>query len=196
MLQCESKFTNFPNSTVWKFQDFSATLILREINFRESKSSKTAIFALLESLNFDFYEFWHFWRFKLTKFRAPKVAKISVLELLDSPKLISRKFLVTEISWLFHTVHTHSVKSSKTKESNNFETNLMEFLHLKNYTFNKQELNYQGYFNCWFPIKTGIIHQLLTFLRYWNDLINCSDFFNESTFNTKWSKWFTKENMI
>ena len=37
-----------------------------------------------------------FWRLqftKLTKFRAPKIAKKLVLELLDSPKLISRKIL-------------------------------------------------------------------------------------------------------
>jgi len=33
-------------STMWKFQDFSVTLILREINFGEFKSSKTAVFAI------------------------------------------------------------------------------------------------------------------------------------------------------
>ena len=36
--------------TVWKYQDFSATQILREINFEESKSSKNAIFTILEAL--------------------------------------------------------------------------------------------------------------------------------------------------
>ena len=40
--------------TVWKFQDFSVTLILREINFGVSRSSKTAIFVFLEALNFEF----------------------------------------------------------------------------------------------------------------------------------------------
>ena len=30
--------------TVWKFHDFSVTQILREINFRECRSSKNAIF--------------------------------------------------------------------------------------------------------------------------------------------------------
>ena len=36
--------------TVWKFQDFSAIQILCEINFGESRSSKTAILAILEAL--------------------------------------------------------------------------------------------------------------------------------------------------
>ena len=45
-----------------------------------------------------FYEFLHFLKMKLTKitiFRAPKVAKMAILELLDSPKMISRKIRVT-----------------------------------------------------------------------------------------------------
>ena len=40
-------------STVWKFQDFSVTYILREINFGDSRSFKTAVFAIIEALNFD-----------------------------------------------------------------------------------------------------------------------------------------------
>ena len=31
--------------TMWKFQDFSVTHILREINFGESRSYKTVVFA-------------------------------------------------------------------------------------------------------------------------------------------------------
>ena len=46
--------------TVWKFQDFSIIHILREINFEDSKSAKSAILTHLEALNFDFYEFLHF----------------------------------------------------------------------------------------------------------------------------------------
>ena len=41
---------------------------------------------------------------KLTIFKATKIAKKSVLELLDSPKLISRKIWMTEKFWNFHTV--------------------------------------------------------------------------------------------
>ena len=42
---------------VWKFQDFSITQILREINFSDSKSAKSAILTHLEALDFDIYEF-------------------------------------------------------------------------------------------------------------------------------------------
>ena len=36
--------------TVWKLKDFSVIQILREINFGQSRSSKTAIFAILGAL--------------------------------------------------------------------------------------------------------------------------------------------------
>ena len=46
--------------TVWKFQDFSSTQILRDIYFGESRSSTTAILTYSEALNFDFfYQFLH-----------------------------------------------------------------------------------------------------------------------------------------
>ena len=48
-----------------------------------------------------------FWRLKFTKstkFRAPKLAKTTVLQILDSQKLISRKIWVIGKSWNFHTV--------------------------------------------------------------------------------------------
>ena len=37
--------------TVWTFQDFSVAQILREDKVGESRSTKTAIFAILEALN-------------------------------------------------------------------------------------------------------------------------------------------------
>ena len=40
--------------TVWKFHDFSITHILREINFWDPRSAKSAILAHLETLNFVF----------------------------------------------------------------------------------------------------------------------------------------------
>ena len=46
--------------TVWKFQDFSITQILREINFGGSRSAKSATLTHLDSLNFYFNEFLHF----------------------------------------------------------------------------------------------------------------------------------------
>ena len=36
----------------WKFQDFSVIQILREINFRESRSAKSAVYAISGALNF------------------------------------------------------------------------------------------------------------------------------------------------
>ena len=51
-----------------------------------------------EVLICDFYEFVHFPKAEITLiiiFIAPKMAKIAVFELLDSPKLISRKIWVT-----------------------------------------------------------------------------------------------------
>ena len=45
---------------MWKFHDFSITQILREIDFWDSRGAKSAIFAILEALKFDFYEFLHF----------------------------------------------------------------------------------------------------------------------------------------
>ena len=47
------------SSTMWNFHDFSTTQILREINFRDARSAKSAIFTYLEPLNFDSYEFLH-----------------------------------------------------------------------------------------------------------------------------------------
>jgi len=80
---------------VWKKHDFSITHILREIKLGDSRSAKSAILAHLVALNFDFCDlFALFWRLKLTKltkFRAPKMTKIAVLEVISSPKLISRE---------------------------------------------------------------------------------------------------------
>ena len=47
-------------STLWKFQDFSISQILREIKCEDSGSAKSAILTRLGALNCDFYEFLHF----------------------------------------------------------------------------------------------------------------------------------------
>ena len=41
--------------TVWKFQGFSATQILREINFDYFRRSKNCIFTIVEASNFYFW---------------------------------------------------------------------------------------------------------------------------------------------
>ena len=64
-------FTRYSNSnTVWKIRNISITQILREVNFGESRSAKSAI---------------------LTHLETPKIAENVNLELLISQKLISRK---------------------------------------------------------------------------------------------------------
>jgi len=90
--------------TVWKLENFSVAQILREIKFWNSRSLEFAIWAHLAT---EFWLFMTFWRLKFTKstkLRAPKMAKMAVLELLKSPKLISRKIWVAEKSWNVHTV--------------------------------------------------------------------------------------------
>ena len=49
-----------PHSTVWKFQDFSITQILREIDFGDSRSAISALSTHVEAMNFDFDEILHF----------------------------------------------------------------------------------------------------------------------------------------
>ena len=46
--------------TVWKFQNFAITRILREFNFEDSCNAKSAILTHLEAPNFDFNEFLQF----------------------------------------------------------------------------------------------------------------------------------------
>ena len=45
---------------MWKFQDFCVTQILREINFEDTWSAKSAILTHLKAMYFDFYVFLHF----------------------------------------------------------------------------------------------------------------------------------------
>ena len=81
---------------MWRFGDFTVTQILREMNFEDSRSAKAAILIRLDALNFDLYEFLHFLKAaitKLIKFRAPQKSKNGRLELLVSPKMVSRKML-------------------------------------------------------------------------------------------------------
>ena len=119
---------------MWKFQHFSITQILREVNFGECKSSKTAVFAIfgiLEVQNLPFYyiqsllilifvNFFIFWRLKCTKrtkVTTPKMSKRDVFALQESSKLTSRKIWVIEKSWNFHTLNcAHIVKKFPWKQ--------------------------------------------------------------------------------
>ena len=88
MLYLESRYT------VWKYQDFSITQILRKINFWDSTSAKTAIFAILGADNF--VNLMNFSLQKVEKsikikIQSPKCVKMADFALLESSKLISRK---------------------------------------------------------------------------------------------------------
>ena len=86
---------------MWKLQDFSVSQILREINFAESRTSKTALFAISGALNF--VELVNFnvekvQIFTKIKIRASKCVKMAHYALLESKLLISRKIIVIEKS--------------------------------------------------------------------------------------------------
>ena len=57
-----------------KLQDFCITEILREINFEDCRSAKSAILSHLEALNFDFDELLHFLKaliYQMNKIHSP-----------------------------------------------------------------------------------------------------------------------------
>ena len=62
--------------TLWKFHDFSIAQILREINFGESRSSKTAVFAILGAVNF--VDLVKFSLQKVQKFIRIKIQSLSI----------------------------------------------------------------------------------------------------------------------
>ena len=91
-LMCNSNYVK--RWGLGKFNNFSINQNYREIDFRDSRSAKSTTLTHLEVLNFDVLNFCTLGRLKTTKttqFRAPKIAKMAILELLDSPKRISHK---------------------------------------------------------------------------------------------------------
>ena len=73
---------------MWKFQEFSVAKILREINFRKSRSPKTAVFAICGALNFvDLVKFsvQKLQKFKKSKLGASKINKMVNFLLLETP---------------------------------------------------------------------------------------------------------------
>ena len=74
---------------------------------------KSAIVTHLQALNFNFDDFLHFFKaeiYQIDKIEALKMAKMAYFALLESPKLISRKFSVIEKSWNFHTVYLEYIQ--------------------------------------------------------------------------------------
>jgi len=73
-----------------KFQDFSATQILRKINSDHFDAPKTAILPILSALTFAFLEFFIFSSvqfFQTSKFKVSKIVKKTVFDLLKSAKI-------------------------------------------------------------------------------------------------------------
>ena len=84
---------------------FFCDSILREISFRESRRSKSTIFAILRFLNFATLVNFSFQKVqKFIKNQNSEPLKKKILQLLESQKLISRKIWVIEKSQNFHTV--------------------------------------------------------------------------------------------
>ena len=86
--------TKAEQGTVWRLQDFSVIQILREINFGKSRSTESAIFAILEALNFVNlvnYSLQMVQKLQKSKFRVCKCVKMPDFAFLTSHKFISRK---------------------------------------------------------------------------------------------------------
>ena len=78
---------------MWKFQDFSATQILREINVGHFEAPKTAILTIWAALNFEFVDIFDIFKreiAKKSKIRAAQMVKMAVFWASKSPKLFSR----------------------------------------------------------------------------------------------------------
>ena len=79
---------------MWEFHDFSITQNLREINFWDFRSTKSAILTHFQAKNYDFLHILYFLKAEFDqkiKIRVPENTIITFLELLDPPKLILRK---------------------------------------------------------------------------------------------------------
>ena len=60
---------------MWNFHDFPITQILREINFGDSRSAKSAILTNLEVLNFAFYQILHFLKDEINQIDKIQISK-------------------------------------------------------------------------------------------------------------------------
>ena len=97
----------FVQGTVWKFGNFPATQIFREIKFDRFWSLKDSHLTNFETLNLDFLTFLHLFMVEILLNWNSELLKLSkwlIFETQNSPKLISRKKLVAEKFWNFHTV--------------------------------------------------------------------------------------------
>ena len=107
---CHEIATVGKQHTVWKFHDFCINHILREINFEDTWSAKSAILPQSEALNFDWNEFLHFLKseiYQINIIQSPKNGKnvnfsTSTFSKTDFTKNLNDMYV--EKSWNFHTV--------------------------------------------------------------------------------------------
>ena len=97
---CKTKATT--TLTVWKFHDFPAILILREIKSRESRSAKIAISNIFEAVNISI-DLCNFWQLKISQTQNSKPLKP---EKWHFSNFFSHKIWEVEKFWNFHTVCT------------------------------------------------------------------------------------------
>ena len=75
---------------MWKFQDFSATHNLREINFGHFEAPETTILTIWAVLNFEFLDIFDILKREIpkkSKSKASKIAKMAVFDILNSAKI-------------------------------------------------------------------------------------------------------------
>ena len=74
---------------MWKFSDFSAPQILRELNFGHFRSLKTDILTIKQNLNCRFLDIFEICKYvipKKSKFKASKIVEMTVFDPLKSAK--------------------------------------------------------------------------------------------------------------
>jgi len=75
---------------MWKFQDSSATQILRGVNFGHFKALKTAVLTKYVALNFEFLGMFDIFKCEIpknSKFESCKIVKTTIFEPLKSAKI-------------------------------------------------------------------------------------------------------------
>ena len=91
-------------NTMWKFQDFSATQILREIDFGHFEAPKPSILINRAAINFGFLGIFGVFKGKMFLKSKFKAYTMTVFDILNSAKTISRKIKMAGKLLNFHSV--------------------------------------------------------------------------------------------
>ena len=104
-------------SRIFSLSDFTWNQSWRIYSLKICHFNKLRLELLWMLIFMNVCKFWRVTFIWYAKFRAPRMAKTAILELPDSPKLISRKIWVTEKNWNFHTVLWCNVPYLQSKDS-------------------------------------------------------------------------------